>query len=115
VRFGDTQILATQKATVRHSAELLQSDRAAAALEDILGRYQPTVAIFDMPPMLVGDDMMAFASRVDCVLLVAAAGETSVKQVDVCERDLAGQTNILGVVLNKCRYLGNEDAYGYYA
>ena len=70
--------------------------------------------IFDMPPMQAGDDVMAFASRVDCVLLVAAAEETTIKQVDLCERNLATQTNVLGVILNKCRYMGDEDSYGYY-
>jgi hypothetical protein len=33
----------------------------------------------------------------------------------VCERDLASQTNVMGVLLNKCRYLdkesGNVGAY----
>ena len=32
----------------------------------------------------------------------------------MCERDLASQTNVMGVVLNKCRYMGAEYGYGYY-
>ena len=67
--------------------------------------------IFDMPPMLVSDDAMAFMGQVDCVLIVAAAETTTINEIDRCERELAAQTNVLGVVLNKCRYL--ERSYGY--
>ena len=55
--------------------------------------------------------MLAFAGKVDCVLLVAAAESTSIAEIDRCERELAAQTNVLGVVLNKCRY--TEPSYGY--
>ena len=34
--------------------------------------------------------------------------------MDICERDLASQTNVLGVVLNKCRYTDSSYGYGYY-
>jgi protein-tyrosine kinase len=50
--------------------------------------------------------------HLDCVLLVAAAERSRLDEVDKCEHDLAEQTRVLGVVLNKCRY-GGED-YGYY-
>jgi hypothetical protein len=44
---------------------------------------------------------------------VARAGATSVSQIDVCEREVAEQTNVLGVVLNQCRYASDE-GYGTY-
>lgn len=97
----------------RNPADLFQSDRAAPALAAVMARYEPTLAIFDMPPMLIGDDVMAFMEHVDCALLVAAAEATTVKEIDACERELATRTNVLGVVLNKCRYIGREE--GYYA
>ena len=43
---------------------------------------------------------------------VAAAEKSRLDEVDKCEQDLAEQTNVLGVVLNKCRYMGAD--YGYY-
>ena len=70
--------------------------------------------IFDMPPMLVSDDAMAFFPNVDAVILVAAAETTKIKEVDSCERDIASQTNVMGVILNKCRYMGPEYGYNYY-
>lgn len=114
LRYGKNLAFASHTGPVRNSAELLQSAQTAQVLGAITAAYDPTVMIFDMPPMQAGDDVMAFASRVDCVLLVAAAEETTIKQVDACERDLATQTNMLGVILNKCRYMTDEGNYGYY-
>jgi Mrp family chromosome partitioning ATPase len=79
-------------------------------IEDIEAAYSPDILMFDMPPMLVTDDNLAFFDKVDCALLVAAAESTTVQQVDICERDLATQTSLLGVILNKCRYM---DTSGY--
>lgn len=97
----------------RNPAELLQSPSVGPALAGIEATYAPDLTIFDMPPMLVSDDAMAFMGQVDCVLLVAAAGSTTIREIDVCERDLATQTNVLGVVLNKCRYMEKDYGAGY--
>ena len=107
--------IATNHAAVRNSAELLHSPAAETALAAVERRYAPGLLIVDLPPTQVGDDVMAFARRVDCVLIVAAAGATSVAEVDHCERELAAQTNVLGVVLNKCRYLDKHQSYDAYS
>ena len=46
------------------------------------------------------------------MLLIAGAERSRLDEVDKCEQELTEQTQVLGVVLNKCRY-GGED-YGYY-
>lgn len=115
LRLGQNLMLAANGTPARDAAELLASAAAAQALTRIEETYAPDIVIFDMPPMLVIDDMMAFAGQVDCVLLVAAAEASTVKEVDTCERELAAQTNVLGVVLNKCRYIDRGTGYGYYA
>jgi len=89
-------------------AELLQSAAIVPALTQIEDRYTPDLMIYDLPPMLDSDDAMGFLDQVDCVLLVAAAGQTSLREIDVCEQDLSAQTNVLGVVLNKCRYMDDD-------
>jgi hypothetical protein len=33
------------------------------------------------------------------------------KQIDTAERQVAELTNILGIVLNKCRYTSEDDGY----
>lgn len=98
----------------RNPAELLQSPKAAAALDRIEALYDPTITLFDLPPMMAGDDVMAFAGLMDGVILVAAAGATTMAQIDACERELATRTNVVGVVLNKCRYLDRDDYGGAY-
>jgi protein-tyrosine kinase len=92
----------------RNPSELLQSSTVGRVLASIEERFAPDLTIFDMPPMLRSDDTMAFMGQVDCVLLVAAAESTNLGEIDVCERDLAAQTNVMGVLLNKCRYLDKE-------
>jgi protein-tyrosine kinase len=97
----------------RNPADLFQAPGTGAALDAIEARYEPTLTLFDMPPMLIGDDVMAFMGLVDSVLLIAAAESTTIKEIDACERELATRTNVMGVVLNKCRYLGRDQGYGY--
>lgn len=108
---GNLAVLAAANSH-RNPAELLQSPRAAEALDRIEALLAPTITLFDLPPMMAGDDVMAFAGLMDGVLLVAAAGTTTVAQIDACERELATRTNVVGVVLNKCRYLERGQDYG---
>ena len=75
-------------------------------------QFHPDIVLYDLPPMLVSDDVLAFLPHLDCVLLVAAAERSRIDEIDKCEQDLAEHTNVLGVVLNKCRYPGED--YGYY-
>lgn len=114
VRQGPNLAFATNHSAFRNPAELLHNPTVPEALAAIEAAYAPDICLFDMPPMLAGDETMAFIGQVDCVLLVAAAESSTVKEVDDCERELAGQTNVLGVVLNKCRYMGPEYGYSYY-
>lgn len=95
----------------RNPAELFQGPATAPALAAIEETYNPALMIFDMPPMLANDDTIAFMGQVDCVLLIAAAETTTLREIDVCERELASHTNVLGVVMNKCRY--TEQSAGY--
>ena len=112
--YNDNFALALCSQPLSNASELSLQNRTASALSQLEAEYRPDLVIFDMPPMQASDDMMAFASQVDCVLIVAAAESTTVKQIDACERDLAAQTNVMGVVLNKCEYLDPETGYGYY-
>lgn len=113
-RFGHNLALATNQGAVRNPAELLHGTGVPPALAAIEAQYQPDILLFDMPPMLVSDDAMAFVGQVDAVLLIAGAEATTIKEIDTCERELATQTNVMGVVLNKCRFMGPDYGYSYY-
>ena len=99
---------------VSHSAELLQDAGLSPILDAVEAEYDPTIMMFDLPPLSVCDDVMAFADKVDCVMIVAAAEQTKMPELDACERELANVTNVLGIVLNKCRYETQDKSYEYY-
>jgi Mrp family chromosome partitioning ATPase len=114
LRYGSNLAISSNSRPWRDAAELLSGSTVPDALATIETEFAPDLMLFDMPPMLEIDDMMAFARHVDCVLLVAAAEATTIKEIDMCETELATQTNVMGVILNKCRYMGAEYGYGYY-
>lgn len=113
MRIGDNLIVAMNAAPSRHPAELLQAGRTSEILDEIERKWQPDVMLFDMSPMLASDDNVGFLGNVDCALLIAAAESTTLPNIDVCEKELAQLTNVLGVVLNKCRYADGSMGYEY--
>ncbi len=113
VRIGANLALGVNLQPVPSPAELLSSTQASAAIDGIEARFRPDVILFDMPPVLLADDTMAFLDQVDCALIVAAAEQSTVTEIDRAGKELAGQTQVLGVVLNKCRYIDRGDGYGY--
>lgn len=112
VRFGPNLAIGLNRRPVPHSAETLLAATTASTLDHIESRFKPDIIIFDTAPMMGNDDNLAFLGQVDCALLVAAADSTSAGQLDTSERDLSGLTNVLGTVINKCRYLDERDGYG---
>ena len=114
LRLRPNLAIGVAQSPVMMPAELLQDPKLATILNDVEATYDPTVMMFDMPPFQVSDDMMAFADKVDCVMIVAAAERTKMPELDACEREIANVTNVLGIVLNKCRYANSETSYDYY-
>ncbi|MEJ6404874.1 CpsD/CapB family tyrosine-protein kinase [Yoonia sp. 2307UL14-13] len=110
-RMGDNLAFAVPKKVRQNAAELLQSVHAAHVIDAIEKRYQPDVMIFDMPPMLVTDDTLAFSDQLDCALLVGAAETTSIDEIARCKQGLEDRTNLIGVILNKCRYMDGAEGY----
>jgi protein-tyrosine kinase len=112
VRYGDNLAIGSNTQGMRNSAELLMNAATAEGVASIRRAFLPDVLVYDLPPMLQSDDAMAFLAHLDCVLLVAGAEKSRLDEVDKCEKDLAEHANVLGVVLNMCRY-ASED-FGYY-
>lgn len=112
-RSGQNLAVALNSRPMENPAELLSAARTADMIDEIEAQLRPDVVIFDLSPMLAGDDALAFLDQVDCALMVAAADETTVTEIDTCGKDLAKRTQVLGVVLNKCRYLEQDDSRTY--
>ncbi|HQU70142.1 MAG TPA: CpsD/CapB family tyrosine-protein kinase [Albidovulum sp.] len=113
VRMGENLIVALNVSSSRRPSELLQSQASRDALDAAERRWRPDVVIFDMSPMLASDDNVGFLGNVDCALLIAAAESTTIPNIDICEKEIAQLTNVLGVVLNKCRYADDSVGYDY--
>jgi Mrp family chromosome partitioning ATPase len=114
-RVGENLLLAMNAAPARQPAELLHSEQSRDMLKAIEEEWRPDFMIFDMSPMLASDDNVGFMGNVDCSLLVVASESTTLPNIDVCEKELAQLTNVLGLVLNKCRYDDPSAGYGYEA
>ncbi len=112
-RVGPNLALALNSRPVASPAELLSAARTADMIDEIETKLRPDVILFDMSPMLANDDAIAFLDQVDCTLMIAAADETTITEVDRCGKDLAKRTQVLGVVLNKCRFMEQEEAAVY--
>jgi Mrp family chromosome partitioning ATPase len=115
VRVGENLAIATQSSPSRASAELLQSPATATALDAIEADYDPAVILFDLPPVFASDDALAIMGHMDAAIIVAAAEKTTIAEIDRCEREIAGQANVIGVILNKCRYMEKDFGYDYSA
>jgi Mrp family chromosome partitioning ATPase len=114
-RVGDNLLIAMNTGPASNPAELLHSEQSRDTLKAIEEAWRPDFMIFDMSPMLASDDNVGFMGNVDCSLLVVASESTTLPNIDVCEKELAQLTNVLGLVLNKCRYDDPSAGYGYEA
>src|SRR5690606_3831111 len=75
--------------------------RSPAMMEliDTLHRQQ-CVALFDLPPLLMGDDVLTIAPHMDGVLLVVGERNTP-RAALTAARNVLAEMNVLGVVLNR--------------
>ncbi|MGH8298555.1 MAG: CpsD/CapB family tyrosine-protein kinase [Steroidobacteraceae bacterium] len=85
---------------VETSSEHLRSARMADFINALEAQTPRRIVILDMPPILVSDDVLAFAPRVDSFLLVASQGLTARRTLANAKEVLA-ELNVLGVVLNR--------------
>src|SRR5262245_58969536 len=82
------------------SSELIASRAMSSLLQGIKRDFGNRTVILDMPPMLSGDDVIAMLPQIDCVLLVAAIGNSTVSEIKECNRHLQA-AKVVRLVLNK--------------
>jgi capsular exopolysaccharide synthesis family protein len=111
LRHGDNVAFGLNGSSVKNPSELLQSTLTRDALTAIEAAWQPDLVLFDVPPLRATDDSIGFLRQVDAAIIIVAAEETPMSQIDVAERQVAELTNVMGIVLNKCRIMDGD--YGY--
>jgi protein-tyrosine kinase len=103
-------VLAT-KTPVKKSSEMLASKKIAELIRELRERYESRIVIFDLPPVLVSDDVIALLPQIDCVLLVVANGMSTKREIENSIRLLPAD-KLIGTVLNKAE--AEQLAYYYY-
>lgn len=111
VGVGDNLFFGLNSYRVRNSAEMMRHQRVRDILPAVQHNLDPTIVIFDLPPMLASDDAIAFLPQVDCAVLIVESGKTTAKQIEECQQQFKG-TEFLGIVLNKCPEPA-DDSYAY--
>jgi Mrp family chromosome partitioning ATPase len=92
-------VLPTERPTPE-SSEWMASRALQSVIQDIRRDFRSSTIVLDMPPMLLGDDVIALLPQVDCVLLVTAAGMTTVAEVEECSKYLRS-ANVVRIAVNK--------------
>ena len=86
--------------SVENSSELLRAPRMGEFITALEAQIPRRIVVFDMPPLMVTDDVLAFAPRVDTFLLVVSQGQTARRTLANAKEVLA-EVNLMGVVLNR--------------
>lgn len=107
-RIGRNMAVALNDAKENYASELMQQPKTREVLRDLEERLDPDVILYDLPPALYHDDVIAFRPHFDGVLLVIGGGITTKDEVKEVERRLGEDTPLLGVVLNKSEGAGTS-------
>ncbi len=85
--------------SLNNASELLASPKTPYLLNEINRMFPSKFMVFDLPPVLLVDDVMALSDYIDSTLLVVSEG-TSKKEELAQTIELLGGTNLIGTVLN---------------
>lgn len=84
----------------RNESELLRSRRVVELFEQIRSCSRDAIIIVDFPPILIGDDVIALAPKLDSMLLVISEGHSNVDELTSAV-ELLADFNLVGTVLNR--------------
>ncbi|MCG8040852.1 MAG: CpsD/CapB family tyrosine-protein kinase [Candidatus Thiodiazotropha endolucinida] len=96
---------------ITNSSEMLSSPKLVKLVDELKNRYPNRVILYDMPPLLSCDDMIAFSPYIDSIMLIIEEGKTKKEELKSAYQ-LIEQANIIGTVLNKSK--SNLTINGYY-
>jgi len=105
-------LLLPEPKTQSHTSEILSSTGMERLVDELRNRYPSRIIIFDLPPVLVGDDVLAFSNIADATLLVVQEGKTTTDDLNRTIGLLENQ-NLIGTVLNRSSVTNEFSNYGY--
>jgi Mrp family chromosome partitioning ATPase len=94
------------------SAEWMASQAMATSLQALKSDFRSHVIILDLPPVLIGDDVISILPQIESILLITSVGASKPSDIKECNKHLRS-TPIVRVVVNKVSDK-TEAYYGYY-
>jgi protein-tyrosine kinase len=95
---------------LEQSSELVVSPRMLDLVRTLATEVPRRVVIFDMPPLLLSDDVLRFLPNVDALLFVVSESKTQ-RSALTHAREILPEDKLLGVVLNRSH---EREESGYY-
>ncbi|HEY2679121.1 MAG TPA: CpsD/CapB family tyrosine-protein kinase [Steroidobacteraceae bacterium] len=96
----DRLLVLPAREAIANSSEVLAGPQGRALVAELRARYPERLILFDLPPVLMTDDALAFLPLVECGLVVVAERVTSREDLLRC-MELVRKTPIVGTVLNR--------------
>jgi capsular exopolysaccharide synthesis family protein len=95
---------------VQNSSEVLGSPKMLSLANELKTRYPDRFIVYDLPPLLAGDDALVALPRLDGCLLVVEEEKTRTQELQRA-LDLMTDGKLIGTVLNKSK---SKTEYHYY-
>jgi protein-tyrosine kinase len=109
---SENLLIAGSVAPTENASELLSGARFDELLEIIKRGAADPIVLIDLPPVLVTDDALVVAPKIDAVLVVASEGLTD--RADLAKAlDLLAEFPLAGVVLNRAAESSPDYNYAY--
>jgi protein-tyrosine kinase len=110
---SDNLLIAGGDLPAENASELLSSPKFAELLQVVKQGLVDPIVLIDLPPLLLTDDALVVAPKVDALLVIASEGSTSRAEL-ANALQLLSEFPIAGVVLNRAEEAPRGYAYGYY-
>lgn len=102
--------IAGSSAPTEHASDLVASGRFEELLASIANLSSDPLVLLDLPPLLVTDEALLVAPRVDAIALVVAEGRTRRDFLDRA-KELLQEFSFAGVILNRASESFGADSY----
>lgn len=96
----DRLTIVPNRVAIDGSSDVLGAPQMQRLIKELNSETPRHIVIYDLPPVLVSDDVIKFGANMDSVLFVVSEGHTPRNAVPRAVEALGGM-NILGVALNK--------------
>jgi protein-tyrosine kinase len=111
---SENLLIAGSVTPTEHASELLAGSRFDELLETVRRGTADPIVLIDLPPVLITDDALVVAPKIDALLVVASEALTD--RSDLAKAlDLLSEFPIAGVVLNRAAESSLDYTYAYEA